>query len=405
MGAVSVALIASYVTDWIIIVVAAGLAALFYTLTPTHRPFSLADPSISFPNLPDTISTATLALTGFIAPAAIIFVVTLLLVPGPTVPKSTPKALIWRRKLWELHTGWLGLAVSLASALFLTFGMKNLFGKPRPDMLARCIPDLTKIAEFTVGGYTNVTQGVPLVSYQICQSTDKTDLSDAFSSFPSGHSSFSSAGLVYLTVFLASKLAVTLPFLAPTAYNAASHMAFPPRNAGRSGGFSSQTAYNPKQSAVEGSGHDDKLIAARNQAAAPPLYLLVLVLVPLFTSIYISATRWSDYKHHGFDILFGFAIGTTSSLFAFRYYHLPINQGAGWSWGPRSGDRAFWAGIGVGSYVGEKAGEAEERPFIQRNDDMDIPMHHLRADSGAQDNIELLSTHSPQAQRERYGRM
>lgn len=38
--------------------------------------------------------------------------------------------------------------------------------------------------------------------------------------------------------------------------------------------------------------------------------------------------------------------------FAFRWYHLPIRQGAGWAWGARSRDRAFWVGVGVGGYVG-----------------------------------------------------
>ncbi|EHL02427.1 hypothetical protein M7I_1502 [Glarea lozoyensis 74030] len=57
-------------------------------------------------------------------------------------------------------------------------------------------------------------------------------------------------------------------------------------------------------------------------------------------------------QHHGFDILFGYLIGLVTSIFAFRYYHLPIRQGAGWSWGPRSSDRSFWAGIGVGNYAG-----------------------------------------------------
>jgi hypothetical protein len=102
------------------------------------------------------------------------------------------------------------------------------------------------------------------------------------------------------------------------------------------------------------SGHNDAIIAARNQAAAPPVYLLVFAIIP-FASIYVSSTRYSDFKHHGFDILFGYFIGTVTAVFAFRFYHLPVSQGAGWSWGPRSRDRSFWAGIGVGNYVGTNA--------------------------------------------------
>jgi hypothetical protein len=131
-GRVPVVLILSYVLDWFIIILAAVVGAIFSIITPNKRPFSLVDADISFPYVTkEKISTATLILCGLAAPAIIIFLVTVLFVPGPTVSKSTPKALIWRRKLWELHTGWLGLGLSLAAAFLVTDGMKNLFGKPR----------------------------------------------------------------------------------------------------------------------------------------------------------------------------------------------------------------------------------------------------------------------------------
>ena len=119
-----------------------------------------------------------------------------------------------------------------------------------------------------------------------------------------------------------------------------------------------------RDSLQEPSGHDDAVIAARNQAAGPPVYLLVIAVLPSFASIYIASTRYSDFRHHGFDILFGYLIGFVTSVFAFRYYHLPINQGAGWSWGPRSRDRSFWAGVGVGNYVGSREKHPEQ--ILQR---------------------------------------
>jgi hypothetical protein len=97
--------------------------------------------------------------------------------------------------------------------------------------------------------------------------------------------------------------------------------------------------------------------ALRRQAAAPPLYLLVLVLAPFALSIYISASRWFDYRHHGFDILFGYLIGLIPAVFCFRYYHLPISSGAGWAWAPRSEDRAFWVGVGKLGYRSTAANE------------------------------------------------
>lgn len=131
-GRVSLSLILSYVLDWIVIILAAVVGGIFSIITPNKRPFSLVDPDISFPYVTkEKISTATLVLCGLVAPVVIIFLITIFLVPGPTVPKSIPKGLIWRRKLWELHTGWLGLGLSLVTAFLITNGMKNLFGKPR----------------------------------------------------------------------------------------------------------------------------------------------------------------------------------------------------------------------------------------------------------------------------------
>jgi membrane-associated phospholipid phosphatase len=323
-----------------------------------------------------------------IAPAIIIFLVVVIFVPGPTVPKSTPRSLIWKRKLWEWFAGWTGLALSLATAWIITNGMKNLFGHWRPDLLSRCQPDIANIANYAVGGYTNTTEGSYLVSWEICQTTDQENLDDGFRGFPSGHASFSAAGLIYLSLFLASKLAITIPFLAPrpfTANEPSYFSAFPSRmsssrttgrNLDSSAGGDpyhknesiemTSTSHNPLLS-TSGPGSS---VSARTQSAAPPLYLLITIAVPLLTSIYITSTRYSDFRHHGFDLLFGFLLGTVIAIYSFRLYHLPISQGAGWAWAPRSRDRAFWAGVGVGSYAENRI---EEGPLggVTRTD----PMH------------------------------
>lgn len=86
----------------------------------------------------------------------------------------------------------MGLALSLALAFFFTQGMKNLFGKPRPDLLARCQPDMSEagIARNIVGGFaTSLDPKWVLVGAGICQQSDTSLLNDGFRSFPSGHSS------------------------------------------------------------------------------------------------------------------------------------------------------------------------------------------------------------------------
>lgn len=317
-----------------------------------------------------------------------------MLVPGRTVPKGTPKSLVWKRKLWELHAGWLGLGLSVASAWFITQGMKNLFGKPRPDLLARCQPDLANVAQYVVGGIANVSSNGQLVSAAICKNTDDAVLQDGFRSFPSGHASSSTAGLLYLSLFIASKFAITFPFLAPAGYtDESSYSAFPSRmiRGGRSHGNGNGAESFEMVDGARGAGgvgfppsheeelavpndpaatkrimqHQATLSAVRRQAAAPPVYLLVFALAPFFVAIFIASSRWFDFRHHGFDILFGFGIGMVTAYFAFRFYHLPISQGAGWAWGPRSADKAWWAGVGSFSYATDKelysrAGDEEE---------------------------------------------
>lgn len=355
-GPLSKRLIFSYVIDWIIIIAAGIVGAALSTITPNKRPFTLEDASLSFPfSTKETISTVVLAIISVIAPAVIILIVCLLLVPGPP-GEPRRKALVWRRKLWELNTGLLGLILSCAAAFIITNGMKNLFGKPRPDLISRCEPDIDNIASYVVGGFGNrIIEGIQLVSANICKNADGSLVNDGFRSFPSGHSSLSFAGLTYLTLFLCSKFAIAIPFLATNnaTANASLHSTQrgsielpPPLN--ENGTSQPSGPLNPSLPLPS------PTPALRNQAAAPPTYLLIIALVPMAVATYVSSTRYSDFRHHGFDILFGVLMGFLLGWFAFRWYHLPIRQGAGWSWGPRTRERAWGIGVGVRGYVGDE---------------------------------------------------
>ncbi len=128
------------------------------------------------------------------APAVIIALICLIFVPGATVPPGTPKSLIWKRKLWELHMGWLGLALSMVAAWLITNGMKNMYGKPRPDLLSRCQPDIVNLQDYLIVPYLNATTDGLLVKPSICKNPNKKILDDGFRSYPSGHSSSAAAG-------------------------------------------------------------------------------------------------------------------------------------------------------------------------------------------------------------------
>jgi membrane-associated phospholipid phosphatase len=90
------------------------------------------------------------------------------------------------------------MALSVVAAWFITNAMKNLFGKPRPDLLDRCEPDLDNLAKYIIGGLKGLptaTTAGQLVDPSICKQADKHKLDDGFRSYPSGHSSSSAAGM------------------------------------------------------------------------------------------------------------------------------------------------------------------------------------------------------------------
>lgn len=95
---------------------------------------------------------------------------------------------IFRPPVHKIHVTYLGLLISVFLSVFLTDVVKNGVGRPRPDLLSRCMP----------------MEGTPnhkLVTYQVCTQTNQNVLQDGFRSFPSGHSSFSFSGLGYLSLY------------------------------------------------------------------------------------------------------------------------------------------------------------------------------------------------------------
>ncbi|TLD34670.1 PAP2 domain-containing protein [Venturia nashicola] len=395
-------LLLSYVVDWVVIIGIAAIGAAFNAPGPYKRPFSLVDLSISYPYVPSQISTALLVVLSLVVPAGIIFAVCLLFVPGPTVSPNTPKSLIWRRKLWEWNTGWMGLALSLALAFLFTQGMKNIFGKPRPDMLARCQPDAENFREYLVGVQYAAAFDPHwvLVNADICKNSDTALVDDAFRSFPSGHASMSWSGLLYLAFFLCSKFAISLPFLHSRTFSRDA----PPSLSKDSPTNSNSTTdsilpIHKDEQSFERLGHHG--VPIRNQAAAPPVYLLALPLVPICAALYITATRFFQFHHHGFDILFGSFIGMASSWFSFRWYHLPIRQGSGWSWGARSRDRAWIVPVGVESYVGPEgwsSKKSDEKQVVNGNHnhvlDSRFDGQGGSADTGKDDAIDIEDSHN-----------
>jgi hypothetical protein len=201
------------------------------------------------------------------------------------------------------------------------------------------------------------------------------------------------AGLLYLTLFLASKFSVAIPYLAPRQFstNPAYTSAITPSNLKKraSTGRSILPVHKQEESSLSSPGYNenDDVVPIRYQSAAPPVYTLVLILTPIGSAIYIASTRFTDFRHFGFDLLFGSFIGITAAWFSFRWYHLPVTRGAGWAWGPRSYGRAWGIGVGVGSYVGTEGWSRQGKSETTKNGAGVSDGHHYPAEATSQDGI------------------
>ena len=171
-----------------------------------------------------------------------------------------------------------------------------MVGKPRPDLLARCEADVSRIRGFIVGGFGNSldSEASSLVTSGICQQMDKRLLDDSFAAFPSGHSSSSCTGLVYLSLWLCARFSLKIPYLE--------------HNVG-----------NPQRD----------LVGQRSNAgdqSAPPLWQLATALFPIIVALFICSSRYADFHHAGFDIICGAILGTFFAFSSFRLFHLPIRR-------------------------------------------------------------------------------
>lgn len=203
------AVIFSYIGDYLIIIALMILFAIVDKIAPFHQHFSLDNYTLHYPFAEhERVPVMWLCVYVILAPAAIIALYTMVIdglfshqTPMPsnrTGIKRLSGRYRFKDRLWELNCGILGLGLSIGAAFTITGALKNAIGKPRPDLISRCIVDQSKI---------NTTL-YALQTIDICTQTDNYILQDGFKSFPSGHSSVSFAGLFYLSIYLAGKLHV-----------------------------------------------------------------------------------------------------------------------------------------------------------------------------------------------------
>ncbi|KAF8474828.1 phosphatidic acid phosphatase type 2/haloperoxidase [Kalaharituber pfeilii] len=321
-----------YLIDWIFVGGTALVAFSFSRLTPNVRPFSIEDVSISYPHQHNAkIPTRLLVIISTIIPGILIALVVF------GLPSYRSQQL--KTRIWLLNTSWLGLGISLAGAMLVTDGMKNLVGKPRPDLLSRCSPDPERLASgnYSIGDRYLFGPGICTSWYRTTtDGLDKSELLDGFRSWVSGHASISFAGLTFLTLFLISHVL--------------------------------------KQLGAPGNGVANLKSPRTYHPSAP---LLLILSAPLLGAAYVATTRYSDYRHHGVDIILGSLLGIFTAF-------------VGWNWyGSRAvdGKRAFGGFSRIDKQRHGHRSEADPElgyPDEAHSANPSVTGDHTRDESGAQ---------------------
>nr|ODN89983.1 PAP2 domain-containing protein [Cryptococcus depauperatus CBS 7841] len=169
------AVVASYFPDWM------GMQILLNKSSGHQREFSLTDISIQH----------SYAEHERVPPGLLAFVSV-----GVPLIVLVPLGALVARNAWDMHNSILGLFMSCLMTGVITQVIKMSVGRPRPDLIARCLP-VKGAADHPVFGLSTVA---------ICTNPDQFLLKDGFKSFPSGHSSLSFAGLGFLSLYLAGKM-------------------------------------------------------------------------------------------------------------------------------------------------------------------------------------------------------
>ncbi|GAA5876278.1 hypothetical protein JCM1840_003603 [Sporobolomyces johnsonii] len=171
----------SYLPDWILTIFLVGLIGGLTETAGFKRQFSLNDESLQHTYaVHERITFGECIVYSAIIPAVIIALI----------------GAVWRRSLYDVHNGILGLLLSVSITTVFTQVVKVCVGRPRPDVIDRCQP---------VEGAANAAV-YGLATIAICTVQTGHIIDDGFKSFPSGHSSFAWAGLGYFALYLAGKM-------------------------------------------------------------------------------------------------------------------------------------------------------------------------------------------------------
>lgn len=166
----------------------------------------------------------------------------------------------YRRDVYDLHHALLGILYSVLLTGVITVAIKDAVGRPRPDFFWRCFPEGKEVYDLITG--------------DVMCNGDKLVIKEGYKSFPSGHTSSSFAGLVFLALYLSGKVQV-----------------------------------------FDRKGHVAKLC---------------IVVLPLLIASLVGISRVDDYWHHWQDVFAGGLIGSVMATFCYRQFFPNPYDDDGW---------------------------------------------------------------------------
>ncbi|CAA6665415.1 unnamed protein product [Spirodela intermedia] len=166
----------THMHDWLILVLLLAIVVILNVIHPFYR-FVGKDmmDDLKYPLKSNTVPVWAVPIVAVLVPVLIFL------------------AFYYRRRdVYDLHHAILGLLFSVLITAVITDAIKDAVGRPRPDFFWRCFPDGKEL-------YDQVTGNV------ICHGEGGV-VKEGHKSFPSGHTSWSFAGLGFLALYLSGKI-------------------------------------------------------------------------------------------------------------------------------------------------------------------------------------------------------
>ncbi|KAK9272595.1 hypothetical protein L1049_002969 [Liquidambar formosana] len=233
----------THMHDWLILLLLAVIEVILFVIHPFYRFVGkdmMAD--LKYPLKSNTVPVWAVPMYAVLLPIAIFLVV-----------------YFRRRDVYDLHHAILGLLFSVLVTAVITDAIKDGVGRPRPDFFWRCFPDGKDVYD----KWGNV----------ICHG-DKNVIKEGHKSFPSGHTSWSFAGLGFLSLYLSGKIKV-----------------------------------------FDRRGHVAKLC---------------IIFLPLLVASLVGISRVDDYWHHWQDVFAGGLLGLVVATFCYLQFFPPPYHAQGW---------------------------------------------------------------------------